>query len=64
MSSWHVGGRIYFRGFKTGKRAAVEQDANKIAMELCLYAQQKYPGWIFDCPGISIMQPLSEQVKE
>jgi len=63
MSKYNIAGSIQFKAAKTGKRAGIEADANKIALELCLYAQQKYPGYVFDCPGLSISQPLSEQVQ-
>lgn len=63
MSNWCVSSILKFRAKKQGSRADVEAEAEKISMELCLYAQQKYPDYIFSTQAASIMQPLSEQVK-
>lgn len=63
MSNWCVSNRVTFRAKKQGSRADVEAEAEKISMELCLYAQQKYPDYIFNTQAASIMQPLSEQVR-
>jgi len=61
--TWCVSNHLTFRAKKEGSRADVEAEAERVSMELCLYAQQKYPDYIFSTRATSIMQRLSEQVK-
>ena len=63
MSTWDIGGRIFFRAKLNGKRAKVEQDADTMTQQICMELTQKYPGFIFDRSEIAISQQLSEQVK-
>ena len=63
MSDWCVSGRIVFRKKSSGKRADVERDADTVALKLCQMAKEAFPGFEFDTLPVSIMQPLSEQVK-
>ncbi|MCK9592340.1 MAG: hypothetical protein M0Q91_10080 [Methanoregula sp.] len=63
MSNWNVTGHIRFRAKKAGKRAPVEEDAQTVAREMCLYAQRKWPDYVFEYESLGLYQPLSEQVK-
>jgi hypothetical protein len=58
-----VSGHVHFSGKMKGERADIEPTCQDMLADIATYAQEKYPGFVWDASPISLWTKVSKLVK-
>jgi len=58
-----VSGNVHFSGKVKGERSDIEPEIKDMMSDLALYAQEKYPQFVWDAGPVSLWTKVSKLVK-